>query len=339
MPEEIKHEPKGTAAPKFSPALVWQIATIAVVVVLAVSIVTKGFSFTGAAGNEITENQAAIKAVSYINGLLQGQATATLIGVNESNGLYNIKLDIEGQQYNSYMTKDGSMLFPSAYQLPATVNSTVANSSTATPAAGPSYPKSDKPTVQFFVMAFCPYGQQAETGLIGAWQALGSVADFEPHYVIYSNYQSAQYCLDENMTYCSMHGRSEVHEDVRQMCIWKYYNESVWWNYVSQINTMCSASNVDTCWTNIANATGINTTKIATCQTNEAVALLGAEQALDAQMDASGSPTIFINGELYSGARSADAFKSATCAAFNTAPSACSQVLNSTETAATGGCG
>jgi len=259
--------------------------------------------------------------------------------VNESNGLYNVKLDIEGQQYNSYITKDGSILFPSAYQLPATVNSNVTNSSTPNSTAGSSYPKSDTPTVDFYVMSFCPYGQQAETGLIGAWQALGSVADFVPHYVIYSNYQSAQYCLDENMTYCSMHGRSEVHEDVRQMCIWKYYNESVWWNYVSQINSLCTASNVDTCWTNVANATGINTTQIATCQQNEAVALLEAEKQLNTQLHVSGSPTVFVNGKLYSGARSADAFKSATCAAFNTAPSACNQTLATNETAATGGCG
>jgi len=332
---------EGTTTPKFSPVLLWQVATIAVIVVLAVSVVTKGFSFTGGtASSELTAQQAAAKAITYINNLLEGQSTATLIGVNESNGLYNVKLDVGGQQYNSYITKDGSILFPSAYQLPATVNSTtITNSSTANSTTGSSYPKSDKPTVQFFVMAFCPYGQQAETGLIGAWQALGDTVNWEPHYVIYENYQSAQYCLDANMTYCSMHGRSELNEDVRQMCIWKYYNASVWWNYVSQINTICSASNVDTCWLNIANATGINTTQIASCQTNEAVVLLEAEKALDAQMDVSGSPAIFVNGKSYSGARSADAFKSAICSAFNTAPAACNQTLSTNTSASTGGCG
>lgn len=326
-----------TAATKFTMTVVWQIAVIVLIAVLAASILTKGFSFTGAATGALTQQQAADKTVAYVNALLQGQATATVENITEANGLYRIQLNVGSQNFDAYMTKDGSLLFPSAIDMTEPLPS-AANTTSNTSSSG-SYPKSAKPVVQFFVMAFCPYGQQAEAGLIGAWQALGSAAEWEPHYVIYSNYSSASYCLDENQTYCSMHGRQELNEDIRQMCIWDNYNASVWWNYVSKINSQCTSQNVDTCWLGVANTTGINATLVSACQTNEAVALLEAEKQLNEELGVSGSPTVFINDQSYSGGRSADAFKNAICSAFTTAPSACNQTLNSTAGAATGGCG
>lgn len=335
------HVQKSMPKAVFQSATLWQVITILAICLVAISVFTKGFSgfSTTGSGNDLTAQQAEAKAVAYINSLLQGQATVQVTNITESNGLYNMNFTIGGQPYSSYMTKDGSLLFPAAYDMKASTNPATNSSTPSNSSATSGYPKSDTPVVDFFVMSFCPYGQQAEAGLIGAWQTLGSVADFVPHYVIYSNYQSAQYCLDANMTYCSMHGAQEVHEDVRQMCIWKYYNASTWWNYVSKINSQCSSTNVDVCWLIAANGTAINTTKISECQANEAVALLEPERALNEELGVSGSPTVFINGKTYSGARSADAYKSAVCSAFSTAPSACGQVLNSTETAATGGCG
>ena len=327
-----------SAVPKRNTAFpVWPVLVVVLVALLAISILTQGFSFTGAAtsGGELTAQQAADKTIAYIDELLAGQATATLVSVTESNGLYQVDLEISGEAYTSYMTKDGSLLFPTGYDV---ADFTATEAGTQTQAAS-GYPKSDKPVVQFFVMSFCPYGQQAETGLKGAYDALGSTVEWEPHFVIYSNYGSAEYCLDENQTYCSMHGRSEVNEDVRQMCIWKYYSTNVWWDYVSQINSMCSLDSIDTCWMTVASGLGINTTQIAACQLGEAIALLEPELELNDELGVSGSPTIFINGQSYSGSRSAEAFKSAICSAFNTAPEACGETLNTTTTAASGSCG
>jgi len=334
--------------PKSGKLPVWQILSVVLIIVLAASIVTRGFNFTGyssAPSAAISADDAANRTVSYINELLAGQATAKVLNVTENLGMYKISLSLGSQVYESYMTKDGKALFPSAYDLsnwtPSAVNPTPSQTTPNTTA----YPKSDKPNMQFFVMAFCPYGQQAETGLKGAFDALGNSVDWEPHYVIYDNYcaggrcNAADYCSDANQTYCSMHGIKELNEDVRQLCIWKYYNSSVWWNYVSAVNSRCSVGDIDTCWLGVANSTGINATKISACQLNESAQLLANDKQVGDILSVQGSPTLFLNGQSYSGGRSPEAIKTALCGAFSNPPASCGTTLSSNESAANGGCG
>ena len=186
--------------------------------------------------------------------------------------------------------------------------------------------KTDVPVVKFFVMSFCPFGQQMEQVIKQVYDLLGDKAIFEPHFVVYSGYGGyPDYCLDEDERYCSLHGIQELHEDVRQLCIWKYYNSSVWWDYVMKINENCNAENVDDCWADIASSLNIDVDKINTCSENEATDLLEQELSLNKQYDVRGSPTVFINDQLYRGERTARAFKQAVCAAFNEPPAECNQ--------------
>jgi hypothetical protein len=72
---------------------------------------------------------------------------------------------------------------------------------------------------------------------------------------------------------------------------------------------------------------------------------LTAEKTLGDKLKVSGSPTIFVEGDSYSGARTAEGFKIALCDKFDTKPSECSQTLAGAPTTAaaaataTGGCG
>ncbi|MFA7662672.1 MAG: hypothetical protein WCX88_02025, partial [Patescibacteria group bacterium] len=200
-----------------------------------------------------------------------------------------------------------------------------------------SYPKTDTPVVKFFVMAFCPYGQQAEAGVIPAARLLGAKANFEPHYVIYSNYQGGgpEYCLDADSKYCSMHGINEVNEDVRQMCIWRDQQDK-WLSYVEKINSTCKLADIEDCWSGVAEEVGIDTEAVKTCFTNDAETLLANEVALNTQYKVSGSPQIFVNDTAYEGGRDAESFKQATCSAFNTTPEECSQNLSTEGAAASG---
>lgn len=60
----------------------------------------------------LTAQEAAEKAIDYINeNMLQG-TTASLISVMEENGLYKFHLGIAEQEYDSYVTKNGKLLFP-----------------------------------------------------------------------------------------------------------------------------------------------------------------------------------------------------------------------------------
>lgn len=62
--------------------------------------------------NLSSPRQAAQKAIDYINqNLLSGQ-TAFLINAVEENGLYKFRLKVGENEFISYITKDGKILFP-----------------------------------------------------------------------------------------------------------------------------------------------------------------------------------------------------------------------------------
>ncbi len=202
----------------------------------------------------------------------------------------------------------------------------------------------NKPQVDFFVMAYCPYGNQAEEIVKQVYDKLGSKAIFNPHYVIYSNYGSADSCLDSTQKYCSMHGGQELRQDVRELCVNKYMGIDKWFAFAVAMNSKCSAQNADSCWEAVAKDLGLDTQKIKDCQASEAEALLAKEQNLGNLLGVQGSPTIFIEGQEYSGARDANSILGAMCSAYDsTKPAECGSTIAAASTAstapATGGCG
>lgn len=104
---------------------IWMMISGVLAVILVISIFTGGFrgkdSTPTPAGDTLSAQEAADKAVSYINtNLLQPGTTATVNGVEDSGDLYNIKLNIGGNEFDSYVTKDGGLLFPNAVDLTVT---------------------------------------------------------------------------------------------------------------------------------------------------------------------------------------------------------------------------
>ncbi len=49
--------------------------------------------------------------------LLQGQVAANFSGISEKDGLYKISLSVQGTEFTSYMTKDGKLFFPEAFDI------------------------------------------------------------------------------------------------------------------------------------------------------------------------------------------------------------------------------
>ena len=186
-------------------------------------------------------------------------------------------------------------------------------------------------------MAFCPYGIQAEAAMKPVVDLFGTNADIQVHFIANvggTTPDSVQ----------SLHGAVEAQEDLRQVCIMKYYDQKTLWKYIMPIDNNCSSlrsdtTAYDTCWKNAATSAGINVSKIDACSTgSEGVNLLKADEALTTQYGISGSPTLLINGVTYNGERTADAYKAAICSGFTTQPSVCSQNLSSTAAAASGNC-
>jgi len=241
-----------------------------------------------------------------------------------------------------YVSSDGELvllgtLYNMSKPLP-TVNQAQTQTQTATTQA----PKTDKPDVSLYVMSFCPYGQQAENAIWPVLDLMKDTFDFELHYVVYpTDYykgQEATYCL--NSTYCTMHGVAEMNENMRQMCIIQSYNSTIWQAYVKGINSKCSAQTVETCWESVAQSVGVDAAAVKSCFDSKATTFAASEKALNDQYGVGGSPVLLINGVEYQGtSRTADAYKTAICNAFNTAPSECGQTLNTTAATTSGSCG
>jgi len=283
---------------------------------------------------ELSPEEAAEKATDFIiNVALNGQATASLLEVGEESGIYKIRIKIEGEEYEFYVSKDGKLLFPQGTKITEKASETSASSSTS------EIPKTDKPKVELFVMSYCPYGNQAEELMMPVAKLLGEKADIKLHYVIYSDYRGGgpEYCLDEESKYCSMHGIQELNQDVRELCVQKYQKDKLW-DFVKAVNSQCNYQNVDSCWSGVAKEVGLDIAQIKTCQKNEALELLAQESTLNEKYGVRGSPQLFINEKEYQGSRTSEAYKQVICSAFNSPPEKCSQILNSEGGSVSGGC-
>ncbi|MBW2997445.1 hypothetical protein KY349_03860 [Candidatus Woesearchaeota archaeon] len=206
----------------------------------------------------------------------------------------------------------------------------------------------NKPQIDFYVMSYCPYGNIAEEAIEPVYQLLKEKADFNPHYVIYSNYQGGgpQYCLDEEDKYCSMHGVQELNQGLRELCVHEYMGDAAYFEFVLEMNQKCSYQNADTCWEPVAESLNLDTEKIKDCEANEWEDILSEELALNAALGVRGSPTVFVEGEAYAGARAPSGYAQSLCAGFETAPGECSSETLATldsgtpsPAASAGGCG
>jgi protein-disulfide isomerase len=309
---------------------IWMITTLILLIAVVVLYLRGGAG--GVTG--LPANDTANKAIDYINKNLVTTGTATFVSVKEVSGVYQVTTAYQGQNIPIYVTKDGTLLFVSQ---PINTGTQV-TTTTAQPAV---VPKTDKPTVELFVMGFCPYGVQAETLMKPVFDLLGSKADIEIKFIA-----SVSGTTVDSVQ--SLHGATEAQEDLRQVCIMNSYDQKTYWTYLMGIDNNCYGKitttdpvALDTCWKAAATSAGIDTAKIQACSNStEGLNLLKADEQLTTQYGVSGSPTLVINGVTYNGARSSEAFKQAICDAFTTAPAECSQTLSGTNSSstATGGC-
>ena len=323
----------------------WLIFSIIIIIgVFVVSLFTNSFGLGKIVEKSFRKkaNVLAAETIDYINkNLLTGDTTATLVSSTWlDNGLVKFTLSLGGQQFDSYISSDGKFLFPEAIDLKKTEEKTA---ETGDNSASQEIPKRDVPQVKLFVMSFCPYGNQAEDVMNPVVELLGGKADISLNYIIYDQYakamgaKSEDYCLDKDEKYCSMHGRGELNQDVREMCVAKYQKDKLW-PFVEEINKSADAQNVDTKWKAIAQNLKIDTKKIETCQKTEAVKLLEQEVVLNGKYAVQGSPTIVINDTIFQGGRTPEAYKQAICSAFTNPPSECQVSLGKGESTAQGSC-
>ncbi|MFP4119092.1 MAG: thioredoxin domain-containing protein [Candidatus Woesearchaeota archaeon] len=191
----------------------------------------------------------------------------------------------------------------------------------------------DKPRLDYFVMAFCPYGNPADEAASELHELFGDKVEIVPHYIISSAGDNIQ----------SLHGEQEGNQGVRELCALEELGKEAYFDFTLTVNDKCSSDNADSCWTDAAEAAGVDANAIEQCYEENRLEYAEQQDSLiqsikterQGQLTSpSASPTFLINGETYSGDRDADSLKSALCSEFGDAPAECEETLETNGSAA-----
>lgn len=323
--EKIQEERKSEEKHKFNVMIektkIWKLVAIVAVLLLIVSIFTSGFG--GGSDKGVGEDEAVAQAVAYINtNMLQDGMSAEVDSVEEKNGVYEINILIDGQEYTSYVTKDAGLLFTSGVEMDGDVEAPSAPQQQPTPEVV----KSDKPEVELFIMSHCPYGTQAEKGMIPAVKALGDEIDFKLRFVYYAMHPT----------------QGEVEEQLNQYCIREEQEDKL----LDYLECFLTEGDGPGCLA----AVKVDKMALSTCVEaadaefevmsnledksswmNGRFPKFNVDKALNDKYGIGGSPTLVINGAQANSGRDSVSYLRTICAAFNDAPEACNTELSSAQ--------
>ena len=287
-------------------------------IIIAGVIVAGTFLYKCRGEEGLTPQAAAEKAINYINeNLLQEGFTASLVSVAEENGVYKFHLKVGENEFDSYVTKDGKLLFVNPpIDLEEKPISQAENEAKEVS-------KRDIPDIKLFVMSYCPFGLQAQKMFLPVYNLLKDKAEMGVYFVNYI-----------------MHGKEEIDENLRQHCIQEEQKEK-YYNYLA---CFVQDGDFEKCLTEAE----IDKTKLAACisstdsqykitelYNNQNTWLNGQYPKFDVHTDLNekygvgGSPTIVINDTAVNIiTRSPEEFKKTICQAFIAEPEECSQILS-----------
>lgn len=239
-------------------------------------------------------------------------------------GVYKATVTIQKKDYPMYLSLDGKKFFPNG--MDTEVKSAEAAAAKAQPQ---DIPKSAKPTVQLFVMSYCPYGTQIEKGILPVLETLGDKIDYTLEFVSYA-----------------MHDKKEIDENLRQYCIRM--------EEPSRLNAYlgCFLKKGQGTEAACLKTAGVNVAKNAACMKatdtkfditknfNDKSTYSGSfppfnvDKADNDKYAVAGSPTLVINGVSADSQRDPASLLKTICSGFDNAPAECSKTLSTTAPAA-----
>ncbi|KKR48772.1 MAG: hypothetical protein UT86_C0003G0101 [Candidatus Magasanikbacteria bacterium GW2011_GWC2_40_17] len=264
------------------------------------------------------------KSTEFVNTeLLQGQGSATVKVTGKEGDLYKLEVNYNGQKIDSFVSKDGKRFFPQSFEI---LKVTTANKSDNQPEAQPATDnisqKTDKPTVELFVMSHCPYGVQMEKGILPVVKTLGDKIDFKIKFVDYA-----------------MHGEKELKEQLSQYCIQKEQSTKL----LAYLDVFLKEGDSET---SLSQA-GVDKNKLQGCiqktdkefkvldNFNNKVGFKGNYAGFEIfkteneKYGVQGSPTLVINGTQSQSGRDSNSLLKSICSSFTNQPKECSTVLSS----------
>ena len=253
-------------------------------------------TFSGSTGT-ISSEAAGQNVLDYLSAL---GVEGTIDSVTDSGSFYEVIVSVGENQGPVYLTKDGKFRIQPLGALSI--------EDTPTPQSNPdtntqTIVKADVPVVELFVMTHCPYGTQAEKGLIPAIEHFGSEIDATIRFVHYF-----------------MHDPEET-ETPRQVCI-REEQPDKWIDYLT---CFLEDGDADRCDAEV----GIDSTALETCiSSGKADDYYAEDSALSEQYGVKGSPTLVVNGQVLSSGRSPAGFLDTICQTFEIVPELCGEVLD-----------
>jgi len=148
-----------------------------------------------------------------------------------------------------------------------------------------------KPTLELFVMSYCPFGVQAEEKAFPIVKEFGDTIDFKLRFIAQ---EKATVSLQEVTPFTSLHGYPEVAENIRQLLIAQEYPDK----YLDYI--LCRGKKLDKSWEDCAEKYGIDVAKIqALFDSPESEQLFRENIKRAAELGVKASPTIFVDGHKF----------------------------------------
>jgi hypothetical protein len=286
----------------------WIVSTLVLGILVFIILIS---NFSGGTGKVISGENAGEAFVDFINS--RGGEKIDYVSYKDFGNLYEITVSSQGKEVPIHITKDGKYFV----QIISSITDTKQSSQEPT---NTDIPKSNKPVVELFVMTHCPYGTQAEKGIISTIKALGNTIDAKIRFVHYF-----------------MHEPEET-ETPRQVCIREEQSDK----FLNYLECFLEDGDSDRCISEV----GIDETKMNTCISNgKADEYYAEDSELSQSYGVGGSPTLVINNVMIvsraencpSGkecvvvniGRDSASYLTGICEAFNNLPGECSLELSS----------
>jgi hypothetical protein len=258
------------------------------------------------------------KVQKFVSENVPATAKVEIKDIAKEGDLYKMTVTVDGQEIPAFATRDGKKLIQAqgVIDLDKT-NQNAPDKQAAAPEKTEAENKTDVPTVDLFVMSYCPYGLQMERGILPAVEALGNKIKFNLKFVSYT-----------------LHGQKEVDENVNQYCIQKTQSAKLdnylkcFWKDSKGSSAACMKS------------VGINAAQVSTCVTDANKQFAPTEKAFNIDKDENvkfgvqGSPTLVVNGTTLASGRDSASVLKAICSGFSNQPKECSAKLSATAPAA-----
>lgn len=296
----------------------WIVSTFVLGLLVVIMLVG---SFSGKlTGSTVSES----KAGEILVDLAKAQiGDIKIIDVEKESGLYKITYSSERGDGVVYLTLNGKNLVNGLIPLPTEEE----EESSETGAQDVS--KSDKPVVELFVMSHCPYGTQAEKGILPVVELLGDKIDFNLRFVYYAMHPSY----------------GEVEEQLNQYCIQKEQEDK----FIDYLKCFLGKTGTPEDGEVCLREVRINQAQLSSCISktdNEfevsknkndqskwlsgRYPLFNIDKFLNEEYGIGGSPTLVINGQIVSSGRAPASYLDVICQAFVNVPEECGTQLSTT---------